>query len=323
MEYTVIPSTGLKVSRMCLGTMMFGGQTESSDAKDIIRAAVDGGVSFFDTADIYNRGISEEIVGDALSTCRDQVVIATKVGAGPPDVPNRSGLGRKHVLLSIENSLRRLKTDYLDIYYCHVPDHITPPEEIIQTMDLLVKQGKIRYWGVSNFAAWEICSIIEKARAMGCSAPVVTQSVYNLLTRGADEELLPFVKSYGIGMVPFNPLAGGLLTGKHTRENAAGNTRFTRDKNYYARYWKDQNFDAIDILKGVAEEAGISLIELAVRWVLSEPAVTCPIIGVSRKEQLVQNIQLVEKGQLPEDVRSKCDAAWELIKGDYFSYHKA
>ncbi|MBQ9890812.1 MAG: aldo/keto reductase [Firmicutes bacterium] len=322
MEYRAIPSTGLIVSRMCLGTMMFGGQTEKEAAKDIIKAALDGGVNFFDTANIYNGGASEEIVGEALKDSRSDVIIASKVGAGRPGVPNGNGLGRKHMLKSLEASLKRLGTDYLDIFYCHAPDHITPAEEIIQTMDLLIKQGKIRYWGVSNFAAWEICSIIEKARAMNCAAPVVTQSVYNLLTRGADEELIPFVKSYGIGMVPFNPLAGGLLTGKHSRESAADNTRFTRDKMYFARYWKDQNFDAIDLLKGVADEAGISLIELAVRWLLSEPAITAPILGVSRREQIIQNMQLVEKGPLPADVREKCGAAWAMIKGDYFSYHK-
>ena len=322
MEYRAIPSTGLIVSRMCLGTMMFGGQTEKDAATDIIRAALDGGVNFFDTANIYNRGASEEIVGEALKDCRSDVVIATKVGAGRPGVPNGNGLGRKHMSASLEASLKRLGTDYIDIYYCHAPDHITPAEEIIQTMDMFIKQGKTRYWGVSNFAAWEVCSIIDKARAMGCAAPVITQNVYNLLTRGADDELLPFIKNYGIGMVAFNPLAAGLLTGKHTRESAADDTRFTRDKMYYARYWNDRNFDAIDLLKGVAEEAGINLIELAVRWLLSEPAITSPIIGVSRKEQLIQNMQLVEKGALPDDVREKCNAAWSIIKGDYFSYHK-
>ena len=322
MEYRAIPSTGLIVSRMCLGTMMFGGQTEKDAAIDIIRAAKDGGINFFDTANIYTGGASEEIVGQALKDCRSEVIIASKVGAGPTDVPNGHGLGRKHMFTSLEASLKRLGTDYLDIYYCHVPDRDTPAEEFIQTMDLFIKQGKIRYWGVSNFSAWHICSTIEKARAMNCAPPVVTQTVYNLLTRGADVELIPFVKSYGIGMVPYNPLAAGLLTGKHTRENAVDNTRFTRDKMYYARYWKDQNFEAVDLLKGVAEEAGISLIELAVRWVLSEPAVTCPIIGVSRKEQLLQNIQLVEKGPLPADVREKCDAAWDILRGDYFNYHR-
>lgn len=322
MEYTNIGKTELKVSRMCLGTMMFGGQTEKEEAVRIIDAALDAGVTFLDTANIYTKGCSEEILGEALEGKRDRAVVATKVGGPAWEGPDGSGLGRKHVLASVEKSLERLRTDHIDIFYYHFPDHVTPFDEMIETMNELIRQGKIRFWGVSNFAAWEICEMVEHARAAGLQPPVISQSVYNLLTRGADDELIPFLKEYGIGLAPFNPLAGGLLTGKHRREAAAEHSRFSLEQGYRMRYWKERNFDAMDILTGVAEQAGMSLLELAVRWVLSEPAVTSPIIGVSKMEQLVQNVALVEKGPLPEDVRQACDAAWDLLRGDYFNYHR-
>ena len=322
MDRKLIPQTDLSVSRMCLGTMMFGGQTAKEDAIKIVHAAIDGGINFFDTANIYTKGSCETILGEALEGRRDKVVLATKVGGPAWEGPDGRGNGRTHVLASVEKSLERLRTDYIDIFYYHFPDHKTDFEEMAGTMDILVKQGKIRYWGVSNFAAWEICSLIEKARAAGYAAPVITQSVYNMLTRGADEELIPFIKAYNIGLAPYNPLAAGLLTGKHSREKAVENTRFALEKGYRLRYWKDQNFDAVDMLADVAKEAGISLLELAVRWLLSEPAITAPIIGVSRLEQLLQNMSLVEKGPLPEDLREKCNCAWDMIKGDYFNYHR-
>jgi aryl-alcohol dehydrogenase (NADP+) len=322
MEYRAIRGTGLKVSRMCLGTMMFGAQTSREESVRIIRAALDKGVNFFDTADIYNRGASEELVGEALEGARRDAVIATKVGGPAWFGPGGMGLGRAHVMAGVEDSLRRLRTDHIDIYYYHIPDHTTPPEEMIETMDILVRQGKIRYWGVSNFAAWEIARFIDKAREMGCVAPVITQSVYNLLTRGADEELLPFIREYKIGLAPFNPLAGGLLTGKHTRDAAAAGSRMADDKGYRLRYWKERNFDAMDELGKIADEAGMSLLELAVRWVVSVPEVSAPIIGVSRLEQLEQNAALVEKGELDAELMKKCDAAWSMIKGDWFDYHR-
>ena len=322
MEYKAIAGTGLNVSRMCLGTMMFGGQTSKEDSIEIVHKALDGGINFFDTANIYTKGSCETILGEALEGHRREVVLATKVGGPSWPGPNGRGLGRVHVLASVEESLKRLRTDYIDIFYYHFPDHVTPVEEMIETMDLLVKQGKIRYWGVSNFSAWEICRMIEKARAMGCKAPVITQSVYNLLTRGADEELIPFVKEYKIGLVAYNPLAGGLLTGKHSRGAAAENSRFTLEKGYYNRYFKENNFDAIDVLSGIAKEAGISLLELSERWVLSESAVSAPIIGVSKLSQLLQNIEIVEKGPLDSALAKKCGAAWDMIKGDYFGYHR-
>lgn len=321
MENTMLGKTGLHVSRFCLGTMMFGGQTEKKDAIEIIDYAFDNGVNFFDTADIYTRGQSEEIVGEALKGKREEAVIATKVGGMSGAGANGMGLGRKHVLKSVEDSLKRLGTDYIDVYYMHFPDPVTPVEETIETMNLLIDAGKIRYYGVSNFPAWKICSMVEKARAMGLKAPVVTETVYNAITRGADEEILPLAREYGIGIAAYNPLAGGLLTGKHSKDHIADQSRFSLEKGYKMRYCKDGNFDAVEYLKEVAAEAGISVLELAIRWIVSRREITSPIIGVSKLEQVRQNIELLNKGALDPEVLGKCDVAWKMISGDYFNYH--
>ncbi len=322
MEYTNVAGSGLSVSKFCLGTMMFGGQTDEKESIKIVDYALDNGINFFDTANIYTKGDSERILGKALKGKRDNAVIATKVGGPSWEGPNGRGLGRKHVIKSLENSLERLQTDYVDVFYMHFPDPKVPMEETIETMNLLINEGKIRYYAVSNYAAWQICSMIDKAREMKLHAPIMTESVYNLVTRGIDEELIPFLKKYNVGLATYNPLAGGLLTGKHTRERAAESSRMADDKGYKARYWNDRNFDAIDILQKIAKENDMTLIELAVRWSLTNPVVTSPIIGVSKLEQIKQNIELVNKGPLPEDVYKACDEAWAVIKGDYFSYHR-
>lgn len=322
MENTTLGKTGLHVSKFCLGTMMFGGQTEKKDSIEILNYAFDNGVNFFDTADIYTKGQSEEIVGEALRGKRDEVVIATKVGGPSGKGVNGKGLGRKHVMKSIDDSLKRLGTDYVDVYYMHFPDPDTPIEETIETMNLLIDAGKIRYYGVSNYPAWRICSMVEKAKEMGLKAPVVTETVYNAITRGADEEILPFAKEYGFGITAYNPLAGGLLTGKHSKDHIVEKTRFDLEKGYKLRYCKDANFDAVEYLTQVAAEAGISVLELAIRWILSCKEITSPIIGVSKLEQIKQNIELVNKGALDADILAKVDPAWKMISGDYFNYHR-
>jgi len=322
MEITTLKGTGLHVSKFCLGTMMFGGQTSKEDSLKILDYAFDNGVNFFDTADIYTKRQSEAIVGEALQGKRDQVVIATKVGGPNAQGANGKGLGRKHVLESIETSLKTLGTDYVDIFYMHFPDPETPMEESIQTMNTLIQQGKIRYYGVSNYPAWRICSMVEKAKEMGLQGPVVTETVYNAITRGADEEILPFVKEYNFGLTAYNPLAGGLLTGKHKKGQIAENSRFSLEKGYNLRYCKDKNFDAVEYLEGVAKEAGMSVLELATRWMVSVPEVDAPIIGVSKLEQIQQNIELVNNGKLDDELMKKCDEAWKIIKGDFYNYHR-
>ena len=322
MEIRNIKGTGLAVSRLCLGTMTFGGQTDAAEAGRIIDAAVDRGVNFFDTANIYTGGESERILGKALQGRRDRLVVATKAGGPTFRGPNGAGLGRVNILRSLEESLKRLGTDYVDLYYLHFPDHATPAEELVETMTDLVRSGKVRYWGVSNFAAWELCELVCLAKAAGGVAPVVTQSVYNPLTRGIEDELLPLLRARKIGLTVFNPLAGGLLTGKHCRDKAAEGSRMATDRGYAHRYWNERNFDAIDTLTAAAEELGISLVELCFRWHLGNPCVDAVISGVSSLAQFEENAGYFDTEPLPAETLAACDAAWASLKGAWFNYHR-
>ena len=322
MEYVYINSTGLKISRMCLGTMTFGGQTEEAQSVEIIDYAVDNGVNFIDTANIYTKGESERIVGKALNGKRDDIVLATKV-RGPVNMqPNNMGLGRKHILKSVEDSLKRLNTDYIDILSMHSPDPTVSFEDAIETMTMLVRSGKVRYYGVSNFAAWQFCSLVHKAKEMCAVAPVLTQSVYNTLTRGIEDELVPFIKEYNKALTVFNPLAGGLLTGKHTREKTVENTRFSLEKGYADRYQTDKNYDALEKLKLVSEKYGMCMTELAYKWLCSKEYVNSLICGVSKFEQLKQNISFFDDTLPNAEMIAECDEAWDILKGNYFNYHR-
>jgi aryl-alcohol dehydrogenase (NADP+) len=327
MQYTILKSTGLKVSRMCLGTMTFGGQADKEESRRIFDFCLDHGVNFVDTADIYTNGQSETFVGEFMKGRRDEIVLATKVGGPSAKGQNGMRLSRKHILESVDMSLSRLRTDYIDIYYMHFPDAFTPYEEIISTMDMLVRSGKIRYYGTSNHAAWQCCSMVHLAREMNCVPPVLTQTVYNLLTRGAEDELIPFMEKYNYGITVFNPLAGGLLTGKHKRGKPVENTRMS-EKGYAMRYFKDSNFDAMDILTKAAEENGMSLLELSYKWLLSQKAVDSIICGVSKFSQITQNMEYFKGSSeepkntpLPESVLAQCDEAWNLLRGKYWNYH--
>ena len=322
MEYTNIKGTGLKVSRFCLGTMTFGEQTSEQEAIRMVDHALEQGVNFFDTADGYTGGLSEAILGKALDGKREDAVIATKVTNPVGPYPNQSGQGRKHILQDIEVSLQRLKTDYIDFYYLHHPDPSTPMEEVIETMTGLVRSGKIRYYGLSNYSTWQCCSFIHKAREMHAIAPVVTESVYNLITRGLDDEMIPFLNEYRMGLTVFNPIAAGLLTGKHSHGRPEENTRFALNYGYEKRYFNEQNLDAVDELKIIAEECGMSLLEFSLQWLLNRPAVDSIIVGASKFDHVVQNIELAsETKPIPAEIMAKCDKVWDGIKGSYFSYH--
>lgn len=307
MQYTNLKSTGLTVSKLCLGTMTFGDQADLRESGRILGCCLDSGVNFIDTADIYCRGESERILGTLLQGQRSQVVLASK--AGGPSCPgkNGSGLSRKHILETVEGSLKRLQTDYLDILYLHFPDQRTPVEEVIRTMDQLIADGKIRYYGVSNFSAWQCCEMELTAKQLCAQRPVVTQNPYNLLTRGMEEELLPFVKKHRFGLTVFNPLAGGLLTGKHQRGKPAQDSRFTREPGYVARYWKDANFDAIELLTQAANENGMSLLELSLRWLNAQKPVDSILCGASKESQMRENLPFFDKGDLDSTLLDKCD----------------
>lgn len=319
MKYGNIKGTGLNVSEFCLGTMTFGGQTPKNEAIKIIDYAVDNGVNFYDTADIYTGGESEKILGKAISGKRDDLVIATKVCGPTKKIPNGSGLGRKHIIKNTEESLKRLNTDYIDILYMHFPDKSTPMEECIETMTNLVRSGKIRYYGVSNFSAWQCCSLIHKAKEMNAVAPTITETVYNILTRNVETEMVPFLKEYNMGMAVFNPLAGGLLTGKHTKDKAAEDTRFSLEKGYRMRYWHDENLDAVEELRNISKKYGIPMTKLALKWLSDKEAVDSIICGVSKYEHIVQNIEYMDDSDC-EEALAKCDELWEKLKGNFFNY---
>ncbi|MBR6322935.1 MAG: aldo/keto reductase [Lachnospiraceae bacterium] len=322
MEYTYIKGTGLKVSRFCLGTMTFGDQTQEQDAVRIIDYALDQGVNFFDTADTYTGGLSEQILGKALEGKREDAVIATKVTNPRGPLPNQSGQGRKHIMTDVEQSLRALRTDYIDLYYLHHPDPNTPVEEVIETMTNLVRSGKIRYYGMSNYSTWQCCSFIHKAREMHAVAPVVTESVYNLITRGIEDEMVPFLNEYKMGLTVFNPIAAGLLTGKHTGGKPQENSRFAINYGYAMRYFNEANLEAVERLSAIAAESGMSLLEFSLQWLMNRPAVDSLIVGASRYEHVVQNIALAsEKKTLSPEAMKQCDEVWDMLKGHYFSYH--
>ncbi len=320
MKYKNIKGTGLSVSELCLGTMTFGSQTDEKEAIRIIEYAVDNGVNFFDTADIYNGGESEKILGKATKAIRDNLVIATKVCGPVKKAPNGSGLGRKHIIQNVDESLKRLNTDYIDILYMHFPDKVTPLEECIETMTNLVRSGKIRYYGTSNFSAWQCCSFIHRAKEMNAVPPVVSESVYNIITRNVETEMIPFLKEYNMGMTVFNPLAGGLLTGKHSREYAVENTRFSLEKGYRMRYWNDLNLDAVERLREISSEYDIPMTKLALKWLAAKESVDSIICGVSKYEHAIQNIEYMDETMLSSEVMAKCDEVWDMIKGKSFNY---
>ena len=322
MEYNNIKGTGLKVSKFCLGTMMFGGQTDEEESIRIIEYAFDNGVNFFDTADTYAGGRSEEIVGKALESKRDNAVIATKVCNPKGPLPNQNGLGRKHIIQNVEESLRKLRTDYIDLLYLHHPDNDTPIEETIETMTQLVRSGKVRYYGVSNYSAWQCCSFIHKAKEMNAIAPVITESVYNLLTRGVEDELLPFLREYKMGLAVYNPIAAGLLSGKHSRSGPAAESRLATNIGYNKRYWNDNNLDALEQLTAIAAKANMSLLEFSLNWLATKEEVDSVISGASKFDHVVQNLNFIDKAKsIPDELQVECDEVWNQIKGSYFNYH--
>lgn len=322
MTYNLLKGTSLKVSAVSLGTMMFGAQTSEADSLAIMDYAYGHGVNFWDTANSYNQGKSEVIVGKALKGRRDDIILATKVANQVGDGLNNKGLSRRAILSACDASLKRLDTDYIDIYYLHTPDYNTSIEETMWTMDSLVKSGKVRYIGVSNYAAWQIADILALCDKRGYVAPVITQNVYNCITRGIESELVPFIKAHNLSMTVYNPIAAGLLTGKHKPGAPAENTRFSNIATYYNRYWSDENFGAVEKLGKIAQETGISLLELAMKWCAQHEYVTSVISGVSKLAQLEQNLSVVEGEPLSRDVLDACDEVWHSLAGMRFAYNR-
>lgn len=297
MKTTPLGATGLSVSRLVLGTMTFGLQTDEATSRAILDASAEGGINFLDVADVYplgggleTAGRTEEIVGRWLEGKRHGFILATKaVGkVGPADW--NQGSSRKHLLDAIDGSLRRLRTDYVDLYQLHSDDPATPLDETVEALDQIVRSGKARYIGVSNFLAYRLARALGRQDVRRLTRFVSVQPRYNLLFREIERELLPLAKEEGLGVIPYNPLAGGLLTGKHRQSKApTPGTRFTLGtaaERYQDRYWHEREFRSVEALQQLADRSGHSLTTLAVAWVLANPSITAPIIGASRPEQL-------------------------------------
>ena len=297
MEHTRLGRTGLQVSRLCLGTMTFGLQCDEATSVSILDRAAEGGIDFLDTSDAYplggdlsTRGATEEILGRWLRGKRDRFILATKCFAPTGPAPFDAGNSRKHILSAVEASLRRLQTDYIDLYQLHGYDRATPIDETLGALDDLVHQGKVRYVGCSNFLTYQLVRAVGRTETLRLARLDCVQPRYNLLFRQIEREMLPYCGEEGIGVIPYNPIAGGLLSGKHVRENPPPEgSRFTLGnaaQNYQDRYWHDREFDTVEAIRKLAGEAGASMVTLAVAWVLANPVITAPIIGASRPDQL-------------------------------------
>jgi len=323
MEYRLLPQSDLKISRLCFGTMTFGSQTAEAAAMRMVDRGLDAGINFFDTANVYNQGASETILGKALAGRRQKVILATKVRGKMGDGPEESGLSRAALHKAIDASLKRLQADYVDTYYLHQPDYDVPIEETLAAMDELVNAGKVRYPAVSNYAAWQVCEILWLAEKNGFKPPYISQPMYNLLARGIEEQYLPFCKRFGVGVVPYNPLAGGLLTGKHSKQRGPiTGTRFDGNQMYLDRYWHDDYFAAVEELAAVACEAGKTLVELSFQWLLSQPQVDSIILGASRLEQLEENLKACDGGALDQSLPARCDVVWRRLRGVTPKYNR-
>jgi len=304
MRYRVLGRSGISVSELCLGTMNFGGPTDEAEARRIIDHALENGVNFIDTANVYTEGRSEEIVGRALEGRRDRVILATKVAnpVGHKGLNDR-GLSRVHVMQAVEGSLRRLMTDYIDLYYVHRPDPKTPWEDVVRTFGNLVRQGKIRHWALSNVRGWQIAHICHLCRQLNEPEPVALQPYYNLMNRQPEVEVLPAARAYGLGVVPYSPVARGVLTGKYRLNEAPepGSRVARQDKRIMETEWRPESLQIAEELKAHAEARGMTLIAFAVAWVLNNSAVSSVIAGPRTLEQWKPYLGALEVTWTPED----------------------
>jgi aryl-alcohol dehydrogenase-like predicted oxidoreductase len=322
MERRTLHHTDLTVSRFCFGTMTLGKPLDQAGTNEVIGRCLDAGINFFDTANMYNAGVAETLLGNAFKGRRDQVVLASKVFYKTGDALDQQGLSRKAILRAIDESLQRLQTDYLDVYYMHAPDHTVPIEESLETMDSLVRQGKVRYLASSNYAGWEVVEMLWLAKDHGWHAPYVSQPMYNLLARGIEQEYLPMCRQLGISTVVYNPLAGGLLTGKHKQEVFTAGTRFDDNKLYQDRYWHTQDFHAVERLRAIACLAGRSLISLSFNWLQHHTAADVIILGASSLAQLNHDLVAAAEGPLSEEIVKACDQVWQDLRGPLPVYNR-
>lgn len=295
MDYVNLGKSGVKVSKIALGCMSFGREADEKESNHMVNIAFDNGINFFDTANSYSNGRSEEILGGALKRKRNQVVIATKVSNPIGEGPNDRGCSRYHIIRAVEESLRRLKTDRIDLYQLHRFDPDTPLEETLKTLDDLVRWGKIVYIGCSNFTFQQLMKALGISKSSGLHSFISIQPMYNILKREAEDDLLPFCLKEGIGVIPYNPLAGGFLTGKYKPNTTPSiGTRLGDQNVYQERYLSDENFQRTTRFLEIAKRRGLHPIALALAWVASHPAVTSPIIGARNGKQLSETLNLVD-----------------------------
>lgn len=312
MKYNILGNTGLKVSELCLGTMTFGGQgfwtvigaLDQQPVDELVKRSVDAGINFIDTANVYSEGLAEQRTGQAIKNLglnRYDLVIATKVRGKMGQGPNDVGLTRKHIIQQAEESLRRLGTDYIDLYQIHGYDRLTPLEETLRALDDLVRAGKVRYIGCSNLAAWQLMKALGYSDHKGFERFVSLQAYYTIAGRDLERELVPLLLDQKVGLMVWSPLAGGFLSGKFTRENQK--TEDSRRSNFdFPPVNKDRAFDIIDALKPMAENKGASVAQLALAWLLHQPVVTSVIIGAKKPEQLDDNLKAVDVTFTPDEL---------------------
>jgi 1-deoxyxylulose-5-phosphate synthase len=317
MEHVRLGRSGLQVSRLCLGTMTFGLQSDEETGFAVMDRAAEAGVDFLDTSDAYplggdldSRGRTEEIIGRWMAGKRDRFIIATKCFVPTGPAPFDAGNSRKHIMSAVEASLRRLQTDYIDLYQLHGYDPNTPIDETLSALDDLVHSGKVRYVGCSNFLTYQLVRAIGRSETLRLARFDSVQPRYNLLFRQIEREMLPFCEEDGVGVISYNPIAGGLLSGKH---NASApppeGSRFTlgwAGQAYQERYWHDREFETVEALRKLADQTGVSLVTLSVAWVLANKAITAPIIGASRPDQLDASVAAAEY-KLDPDLKQQMD----------------
>jgi aryl-alcohol dehydrogenase-like predicted oxidoreductase len=310
MDYRFLGRTGVKVSALTLGTMLFGGDTSESQAADLLDCALEHGVNCVDTANVYGRGASEQILGRLLERrpgVRDRLLISTKVAAPVGDEPNAEGTSRRHVIEQCHASLRRLGVEYLDIYYVHRPSTLVPIDETLRALDDLIHAGTVRYIGTSSFAAWQLVEALWVAKEYQLNRPVVEQSPYSLLDRRVERELLPMARSYGIGITVWSPLAGGLLTGKYRGDSGPTYSRLSGSApgGWVANHFTPRAKEAVDAIAGLADDIGCTPTQLALSWLLEQPGITSSLVGARTVSQLQDQLRAV-------DVRLPVDAVGQL-----------
>lgn len=315
----------MTIPRAVLGTMTFGDTVDHDTAAGMLDLALDAGVTEIDTANAYAGGTTEEMLGDLLARRPGRFTVATKAGMPHPDAGDAPPLSPRAVRACLEGSLRRLRLDHVDLFYLHQPDPATPSAETVGEVAALAQEGLIGRVGVSNFAAWQIAELRQLFAAAGLPGPVVAQQLYNLVARRIDDEYAGFARTSGIETMVYNPLGGGLLSGRYSFDTAPGEGRFATSRlspMYRERYWDPRMFEAVGALSAIAADAGVSLPELALRWLASRPVVASVLLGASKPAHLTANLAALARGPLPADVVDHCDDVGRRLRGPMPAYNR-